>query len=249
MIDNRENRKNREKSKNRKKRIANILIGLGFLFILIPGLLWLYATYHQWQDAKQWQAVVESSKPSGAGETSATAVEFTTNGEVQIEDTETKMFADADMIKTASKLVDRSRIKEGASIAYIAIPKLDLKLNVLEGESWANLAKGPIRVSKTARIGDGGSTLISGHRTMYAAPFHDLHKLAVGDEITVYTKKAVFSYTISEIQRVKPDDWSYITKAGFPQLVLSTCDPMFSAAKRLLIISKLRYAKPVKVAE
>jgi LPXTG-site transpeptidase (sortase) family protein len=242
---------NRERSKNRKKRIANILIGLGFLLILIPGLLWAYATYHQWQDAKQWQAVVESSKSSETSETPATTttVKFATNGNVQIEDKETKMFADADMIKTASKLVDRSRIEEGASIAYISIPKLDLKLNVLEGESWANLAKGPIRVSKTARIGDGGSTLISGHRTMYAAPFHDLHKLAVGDEITVYTKKAVFSYTISEIQRVKPDDWSYITKAGFPQLVLSTCDPMFSAAKRLLIISKIRYAKPVKIAE
>jgi LPXTG-site transpeptidase (sortase) family protein len=72
---------------------------------------------------------------------------------------------------------------------------------------------------------------------------------AIGDEIVLYTKKGVFGYTVKDIQRVDPHNWSYITKAGYPQLVLSTCDPMYSAAKRLLIISKLSYANPVKTAK
>jgi sortase A len=230
---------------NKKDRriTANTLIIIGAILIVIPGLLWAFATYSQWNDGKEWRKIADKNKLQS---TSTTLKKDSLNSNTKArQDTQDKLSAEQIQLQ-AAKLVDRGLLKPGTSIAYISIPKLNLKLSVIEGESLTNLAKGPIRVSKTARIGDSGSTLISGHRTMYAAPFHNLHKLVVGDEIVIYTKKAIFSYTVKDIQRVKPTDWSYITKDGYPQVVLSTCDPMYSAAKRLLIIAKLRYANPIK---
>jgi sortase A len=207
---------------------------LGVALIAIPAIFWLNATYYQWNETKQWQSLIKSEKlPESQSRTLSTGVKG------QTADTTESVQAQA------ADLVDRGPIKPGENVALLSIPKINLKLSVIEGESWTNLATGPVRVSKTARIGDRGTTLVSGHRTMFGAPFHDLHKIAINDELILYTKKAAFSYEVSDIKRVNPDDWRDITEGGNSQLILSTCDPIYSAAKRLLIISKMRSVQPL----
>lgn len=203
-------------------RVANVLILIGLILVAIPAGLWVNAKYYQWNQSKKWEPLTVAHEDKHKGRKTRTAKNS--------------------LINTAD-LVDGSPVKPGDSIAYLEIPALSLKQTVLEDAAWANLAKGPVHVSKTAKIGDVGTALISGHRTMYGAPFHKLDSLKAGDKLLLYTKKAVFTYTVTEIKAIKPDDWSDIKPDGEPRLVLSTCNPMYSAAQRLLAISKLTGAE------
>lgn len=215
-------------------RIANIMLSFGLVLVAIPAVFWLNAHYYQWDQAKRWEQLMETS----SGITGSSLWPSNT------QDTKVNKHSNNDTLSASSlsDLADKTAANPGDSIAYLVIPRLNLRLGIIEGATSANLAKGPAHVSKTAQIGDNGTVLISGHRTMYAAPFHDLHKLAIGNEIVLYTRKAVFTYKVTAIKSVKPDDWSDITPDGEPRLVLSTCDPMFSSTKRLLVITRLAAA-------
>ncbi len=203
-------------------RVANVLILIGLILVAIPAGLWVNAKYYQWNQSKKWEPLTIAHK---------------NNHKVR------KMRTAKNSLINTADLVDGSLIKSGDSIAYLEIPALNLKQTVLEDATWANLARGPVHVSKTAKIGDVGTALISAHRTMYGAPFHNLDSLKAGDKLILYTKKAVFTYTVIEIKKIKPDDWSDIKPDGEPRLVLSTCNPMYSAAQRLLAISRLTGAE------
>ncbi len=224
--------KHRKVRLNRLDKIANAIIIIGLLLLAIPAGFWFNAAYYQWSQSKQWEPL--AVRFSGLNETMAKSERSGSDtGRNALSGKNTEAFI------WSPGIVDTSTTQPGAAIAFVNIPKLGLRLTVLEGADWANLAKGPVRVSNTARIGDKGTTLISAHRTMYGAPFHDLHKLEPGDMITVYTKKALFVYTVKTSKKVYPKDWRDIKSEGDPYLILSTCEPIFSAEKRLLIISKL----------
>ncbi|MDI6817646.1 MAG: class E sortase [Actinomycetota bacterium] len=224
----------KERSNNTLNKIANLMLAVGLVFLVVPTGLWLNAKYYQWHEVKKWQPVarVSANRDRSASDNA--------------KDGNYSMSVSSDGSTTAGDIADlvaRGPGVKGKSIAFIVIPKLDLSVSVVEGETWSNLAKGPARVSKTAQIGATGTSLISGHRTMYAAPFHDLDRLDIDDRVFVYTERALFVYTVIGIKRVKPDDWSDIKSGGERRLVLSTCDPMYSAAKRLLIIAELSDAQ------
>ncbi|MDP2210280.1 MAG: class E sortase [Candidatus Aquicultor sp.] len=224
----------KERSKDTLNKVANLMLAVGLICLVVPTGLWLNAKYYQWHEVKKWQPVARVSADSDRSVSD------------NAKDGNYSMSVSSDGSATAGDIADLvagGPGKTGKSIAFIVIPKLDLSLSFIEGESWSYLAKGPARVSKTAQIGAVGTSLISGHRTMYAAPFHDLDKLDIADRVYVYTEQALFVYTVAGIKRVKPDDWSDIKSDGERRLVLSTCDPMYSAAKRLLIIAHLSEAQ------
>ena len=219
----------KERSNNNLNKIANLMLAIGLICLVVPTGLWLNAKYYQWHEVKKWQPVARVSADSN-----------------RVNSDNTKADGSVDGSATAGDIVDlvaKDAEATGKSIAFIVIPKLDLSVSIIEGETWTNLAKGPVRVSKTAQIGGAGTSLISGHRTMYAAPFHDLDRLDIADSVYVYTNQALFIYEVIGIKRVKPDDWSDIKSGGERRLVLSTCDPMYSAAKRLLVIAQLSDAQ------
>lgn len=234
-----------KRAKNRLKKLANAFIIIGLIFLAVPAGFWVNTAYYQWEQAREWkQRIVSGSDDSIRTLRQSKAGQGVNSKRLQQSgDGREEAVIEDDFISSPSELIDKSPAKTGDSIAYIEIPGIDLRASVIEGEAWTNLAKGPVRVRKTARIGDKGTTLISGHRTMYGAPFHDLHKLELSDKIILYTGKALFVYTITGIKKVDPDDWSDIKPDSGPQLVLSTCEPMYSAKKRLLIITRLSDAR------
>ncbi|HCG99367.1 MAG: hypothetical protein A2074_03815 [Candidatus Aquicultor primus] len=224
----------KERSNNNLNKIANLMLAVGLICLVVPTGLWLNAKYYQWHEVKKWQPVARVSADSN-GVNPDNAKDGNPKADGSVEGSATA--------GDIADLVAADPEATGKSIAFVVIPKLDLSLSIIEGETWSNLAKGPVRVSKTAQIGAAGTSLISGHRTMYAAPFHDLDKLDIADSVFVYTEQALFVYTVIGIKRVRPDDWSDIKSGGERRLVLSTCDPIYSAAKRLLIIAKLSDAQ------
>jgi sortase A len=131
----------------------------------------------------------------------------------------------------------------GHAVAIIRIPKIELDMVVVEGTDTESLKKGPGHYPDTAYPWqDTGRVGIAGHRTTYGAPFWSLNELREGDRIVLATEYGIFDYRITRVVITPPDgvlpSGTYVlgpTKQ--PTLVLTTCNPRFSAAERLVVIA------------
>ena len=87
--------------------------------------------------------------------------------------------------------------------------------------------------------GQPGNSVISGHRTTYGAPFHELDTLVEGDIIEVETALGIHIYSVTGIEIVTPRDLWVIEDRGGATLTLTTCHPKFSSRQRLVVFAEL----------
>lgn len=123
-------------------------------------------------------------------------------------------------------------------------PVHDGPLVVVDGVAAANLAKGPGHYPGTALPGQRGNFAIAGHRTTHGAPFYHLDALRPGDQIRVTDRRgSQHIYEVTQQHVVLPNDTWVIDKdplsTGEPTMTLTTCNPRFSAAERLVIHAEL----------
>lgn len=130
----------------------------------------------------------------------------------------------------------------GQAFAIISIPTIDRLAGgwtVVEGVSRRNLRNGAGHMTGTALPGQPGNAVISGHRTTYGAPFHELDELGIGDRIEVETVLGVHVYAVRETVVVRPTEiWVTQPRDG-AWLTLTTCNPKFSARQRLIVFAEL----------
>ncbi len=131
----------------------------------------------------------------------------------------------------------------GNAVAILLIPRMDLDMIVVEGTGTDSLKKGPGHYSRTAYPWeDSGRVGIAGHRTTYGAPFWSLEKLRPGDPITLQTEYGIFNYSvtrtvITDPSGTLPSGASVLGQTRRPTLVLTTCNPRFSASQRLIVFA------------
>lgn len=150
--------------------------------------------------------------------------------------------------------VTAERIRLGHGIALIRIPRLGKKFRyvVVEGVSIADLRKGPGHYPGTAMPGQIGNFVVSGHRTTYLAPFNKLGELRRGDQILIDTRTSQYIYKVTSMKVVDPTDVS--VAAPVPEhpranptkrlITMTTCNPKYSAAQRLIVFGRLVSARP-----
>jgi sortase A len=124
---------------------------------------------------------------------------------------------------------------EGSTLGRIAIPKIDLDDVMFEGVTRDTLKKGPGHMPGTPVPGQPGNAVVSGHRTTYGRPFYDLDALSYGDRIEVETATGMHVYEVRKILIVQPTDVSVTEPMAGAWLTLTTCNPRFSAAERLVV--------------
>jgi sortase A len=124
-------------------------------------------------------------------------------------------------------------LSEGAPVGRLTAHGIDAV--VVMGSSPSELKKGPGLWN--ARPGDGGTTVISGHRTTYGAPFRHLDRLGQGDRLRLGTPYGTFDYRVTGTRIVEPSDLSVIRDVGHEQLVLTACHPVYSAAQRIVVFA------------
>ena len=127
----------------------------------------------------------------------------------------------------------------GEAVAIINIPKINLDKAVVQGVGTEDLKKGPGHYPQTPMPGQKGNASIAGHRTTYGHPFFDLDNLGPGDEILVTTKEGKFRYLVDHKMNVDPHAVQVLDPTPDNILTLTTCTPKFSAAQRLIVVSKL----------
>jgi sortase A len=145
----------------------------------------------------------------------------------------------------------------GDPVFELRIPAIDLNKVVVEGVGEEDLRKGPGHYPACRQgferpwctdfeetwPGDPDQrVVISGHRTTYGAPFWDLNKLERGDEIITNTKWGRFVYSVTETKIVEPDSQVIVIPGTTGEVVLTTCNPRYSAAERLIVFAELEPA-------
>ena len=131
----------------------------------------------------------------------------------------------------------------GRAIAIIRIPKIDVDFVVVEGIGTEQLKKGPGHYTWTAYPWDDtGRVGIAGHRTTYGAPFWSLNGLRAGDRIVLATEYGIFNYRVTRTvvtppSGILPSGGYILDQTKTPTLVLTTCNPRFSASERLVVIA------------
>ena len=140
------------------------------------------------------------------------------------------------------------KVARGKALAVLDIPRIQLDNKVVvEGVGRGELRKGPGHVPSTVAPGQPGTFGISGHRTTYGAPFYRLDELAKGDTITVVTREAIYTYTVTRTAIVRPVDTQVLDNVrgadgGLkPTITLTTCHPRYSARQRLVVFGDLSF--------
>ena len=134
------------------------------------------------------------------------------------------------------------RIGVGDGLTLLRIPKLGVKVLVVEGTTPSALRAGAGHYVGTPLPGEAGNVGIAGHRTTFGRPFNRLDELGPGDVVTletpfaVYTYKAVASFAgHANPWVVKPSDFSVVSQGTGHLLTLTTCHPKGSARQRLVM--------------
>ena len=132
-------------------------------------------------------------------------------------------------------------VPSGQAIDHLVIPAIGVDKFVVQGTNEADLSEGPGHYPGTPLPGQDGNVAIAGHRTTFGAPFFRLGDLAVGDSIYITDlSDHTWLYKVSRANVVvSPTDVAVLDSTPFPQLTLTTCNPIFSATSRLVVFAHL----------
>jgi len=142
------------------------------------------------------------------------------------------------LIEPPARVIRRMPLP-GDAIGRIEIPTIGVRDYVVEGTDLENLRKGPGHYPETPLPGDRGTVAIAGHRTTYGAPFRRIDELDRGQEIAVDMPYGRYVYRVERTKIVEPTDLSVLDRVRHDRLVLSACHPLYSAAQRVVVFSRL----------
>ncbi len=137
-----------------------------------------------------------------------------------------------------------SEVPTGAALGRISLPAIGASYIVVQGTDQGSLEKGPGHYPTTALPGLGQTVAVAGHRTTYLAPFRRLNELSPGDRIIMTMPYGRFVYVVQHSQIVSPNAWWVTRNVGYDRLVLSACNPLFSAAQRIVVFARLAQTFP-----
>ncbi len=140
---------------------------------------------------------------------------------------------------------ERRQIATGDAIGQIQIPTIGDTYNIVQGTDAHSLEQGPGHYPSTALPGMGQTVAIAGHRTTYLAPFRFLNQVVKGDRVLITMPYGKFTYVVQYQRIVKPTQTSVIDNVGYDRLVLSACNPLYSAAQRIVVFARLRSVTPL----
>lgn len=138
------------------------------------------------------------------------------------------------------------RPAETEPVGRLEIPSIGLDKIMVEGVSVDALRDGPGHFPETPFPGQLGNAAVAGHRTTYGHPFLDLDQVAVGDDVVVTTLAGRYTYVVTGITVVAPDDYAEVIPTIDPTvatLTVTTCHPAYSTKQRLVVTAALDPAR------
>ena len=140
---------------------------------------------------------------------------------------------------------EQRQLRTGDAVGRIEIARIGASFTVVQGTDGASLEKGPGHYPGTALPGMDQTVAVAGHRTTFLAPFKHIDQLTAGDPIIVTMPYGRFTYRVTGRQIVAPTDVGVTHNVGYDRLVLSACNPLYSAAQRIIVFARLSAVKPL----
>jgi sortase A len=112
--------------------------------------------------------------------------------------------------------------KEGDVLGRIEVPRLKLRVAILEGTTAHTLRLGVGHIDGTAFPGTAGSIGIAGHRDTY---FRGLKDIRRNDDILIQTAAGISTYEVDWIRITDPGDGGILAPTADSGLTLVTCYP------------------------
>jgi sortase A len=127
-------------------------------------------------------------------------------------------------VKNVSRSEAPRLVIEGGVIGEMEVPRLGLKVIVVQGDSPRILRRAVGHIRETALPGESGNVALTGHRDTF---FRPLRNIQSGDAITVKTLDAEFRYRVESTTVVPPSDISVLQASRERTLTLITCFPFY----------------------
>jgi sortase A len=137
-------------------------------------------------------------------------------------------------------------VAEGDVIGEMEIPRLELKVIVVQGESPKVLRRAVGHLPETVLPGESGNVALAGHRDSF---FRPLRSIQLGDAITIKTPDAEFEYQVESTEVVSPSDVQVLQPSRENTLTLVTCFPFYyvgSAPKRFIVRARQIGRRPAQ---
>jgi sortase A len=123
-------------------------------------------------------------------------------------------------------------------IGFIALPTIGIELPLYLGASTENMEKGAVHLTNTSYPigGENTNCVIAAHRGAMTPMFRNIHKIKLGDRITVTNFRETLTYKAVEIKIIKPSQSDEILiQPGRDLLTLSSCNPLGRNYQRYLL--------------
>jgi sortase A len=131
--------------------------------------------------------------------------------------------------------------------ATLIVPRFgaDFRRPIAEGTGYdvlSNSALGMGHYPSTALPGEIGNFAIASHRTAYGGALHIMQRLRVGDHVFIETRDGWYQYSFRNIEYVQVSGVGVLddvpqnpdTKATQRILTMTTCNPLYSSAERMI---------------
>lgn len=225
------------------RRLANLFIVAGLAVLLYPVGTWGYTWWQQRSLADQLleahPALAESPTKKFFVKEDMTLIGAEQRQLAKAALEAEKLRRQRDLRQASLGFAESLKGKGGEPLGRLLIPRIGLDVVMIEGTGTADLREGPGHWPETPLPGMGGNFVVSGHRTTYGAPFFKLNQLKPGDEIQVLLPFAAFVYKVTRTIIVLPTETEVVAQRGIEELSLTTCDPIYSARRRLIVQAEL----------
>lgn len=225
-----------------------IAIIIGILLILYPKFKNIYEDYQQKLLIKNWQESFLIIDDNGYGSSSDNNISIESLKDKGI-DVEAEGLEDIDRFQNeeigeennSNQVIYDDYIKNNM-VGMLIIEKIDLNLPILNKTTKDNLSKALTTIEPERKPGQIGNLAIAGHRShAYGKNFNRLNEIIEGDVIQVNDGKETYTYTVTEIIIVKPEDiWVLDGDGESKEITLVTCHPLKNPTHRLIIKGKIK---------
>lgn len=152
-----------------------------------------------------------------------------------------------------------AKVGDAQQFAIMYVPRFgsDYQRTVWEGVSESRVldTKGIGRYPETQLPGEVGNFAVAAHRTTYGKPFSDIGELRVGDKIIIRTQDAYYTYVFRNMEYVWPSAVDVLNPLPRVSdtievtdriLTMTSCNPRFSRAERIIAYSVLESWQPAE---
>ncbi|MEM1483340.1 class E sortase [Oscillospiraceae bacterium PP1C4] len=134
--------------------------------------------------------------------------------------------------------LERESYVDGAMV--LRVPRLELETPVMDGTDEQALKKGVGLYEYAQTPGEGNCNVsIAGHRDIHGCEFYNIDKVTDGDLLYLEYNGMLYTYQYKQTEIVQADDWSPIYCKTFSCLTLTSCHPIGTSQKRIIVTAEL----------